>query len=328
VRPVLGLLQPRLQDRRVASGQRRGAVAAGVGVGRVDDVEDVVDLAVAVVDDRLDGSAAAAILLQRVTVLVVPERGLGDDPLTVDGAVDRAAVLGVGDGQLEVDRCAEVEDLPVPRLDHFDHRRGVADGDRDVRDPRTPGRVGDGELGGEVVAFGVGVLRVRLGGVDGAVGVEVPGVGDRMVIRVAGAGAGEVHRQRRLPGRGGRTRLGHRRALADLGVIDLVDAGVGVRVTASGAAVVAAPLDDVEGAVRPELQVDGAQELHAGQERVDDGRPAVLVELYLEDRVAGPLGDEHGVVVVLRELGFGVQVRVEVVGRAGDGQAPAFAQLR
>ena len=93
------------------AGQRAGAAgAAVVGVGGLEDREDVGLGAVPGGQRGLDGAGAAGVLLQRVGVLVVAEVVLQRHA----GAVDRA-VLRVGHGDRVLDLVAPVEEAAVRR---------------------------------------------------------------------------------------------------------------------------------------------------------------------------------------------------------------------
>src|SRR4029078_12663098 len=103
VRVVLGLLELGLEDRLRAAGGRAGAGAARVGVGGLDDREDVGLGAVAAVRPGLERALAALLLGQLVGVLVMAEADVQRHVVAVDPAVRRRAVLGVGDRDVERD---------------------------------------------------------------------------------------------------------------------------------------------------------------------------------------------------------------------------------
>ena len=216
-----------------------------------------------------------------------------------------------------------VKDASLPferRLDRH-RRRAVADRDQDVLDAAEAALVAHGELGRVGAVRRVGVRGVRGRGVDRAVGVEVPGVGDRAAVGIARAGRVELHRERREA-------AGHRgRGLGDRGlvagdVVDAVDARVGVV-----AAEARAPLDHVQRAVRTEVEVHRAPVAGAQRERVDRRHRARRAEVRGLDPAVVPLGDEPLVVVERRELALGIEVRVEVVARAAHRRA-AGAEVR
>ena len=156
----------------------------------------------------------------------------------------------------------------------------------------------------KVPGRGVGVRRVGRGRVGRAVAVEVPRVGQRGAFGVDRAGARELHRQRDGPvvlvDRGVRDR-----ASRALDVVDPEDAGVGVVAVEA-----AAPVDDVERAVRPELHlVDARERVLPGRHGDVGDRRLVGVQRRGLDPAVVPLADEPLLVVEGRELRVGVQVR-------------------
>ena len=312
----LGLLVLGLEDGLVATGQGAGPAAAVVGVDRLEHREDVRLVPVARGALELEGALATRLLIELVGVLVVTERDVQRD----FGTVDRA-VLGVGDRDLVGDGVAEGGDLPV--LGELDRDLGtrVAHRDRHVVDTGGPRLVGHAQGRGVVAGDGVLEGRVGLGGVGRPVAVEVPGVRQRRAVGVVRALARELDGERGRPGVRRRGGLGDRPpALPD--VVDPVDARVEVV-----AAEARAPLDHVQRAVGPELDVHRPQVARLEVERADTAGAAVVVQRRGLDPALVPLADEPLAVVELGELGRARVGRVVVVARAA-GRRAAGAEVR
>ena len=144
---------------------------------------------------------------------------------------------------------------------------------------RQRGRVG--------AVGGVGVRGVRARGGGGAV-AEVPRVGERLAVRVAGPGGGELHGQRRLPGCG---RGGWRLAVGGN--------GPGAEISEKR------PLEDadeVQVAVRSLLQVGDGPGVGV-EHGVGDLGLVAGVEGDRLDVTAVVVAEEHHVVVLLGERG-------------------------
>src|SRR5690606_18723592 len=204
------------------------AVGSLVGVAGLDHVEEVVVLAVAGLLG-LQGALTARVLVERMAVAIVTEDRLNLHLVAVD-----RAVLGVGGGHLELHLVTELEEVAVRREVHRDGGTGVARADLDAGGGGLAAGGRDGQDHVVVAALLVGVGGVGVGGVGVAVAAKVLRERERLAGRVPAALAGERdgHRQRsvRLVRRG----ASDRRAGA-LGVLDPVDAGVGVVPAAAGA---------------------------------------------------------------------------------------------
>ena len=250
-----------------------------------------------------------------MTVLVVPEDVRHGDL----GAVHRRVV---GDLHLERHGVTELERLVLLRC-HELHLRGQgAHREDDLGRGPPAGRVGHLQRRAVVTVRGECVRRVGLAGVHLAVAVEVPGVRQRVAVRVGRAGAGEGHRQRGLAG-------GRRgRDLRDRGPVaaHVVDPGqLGVRVLGE---VAVAVLQDVERAVRPELQVHRVVEDDRRQDRVDAGHLLAVVQVEALDVVAGPLVEQRQPVELGRPLGRRGAAGVVLVRRSTHRPDAAGAQQR
>ncbi len=139
-----------------------------------------------------------------------------DRPL--QGRAAQLAVLGIGGPALEVDRVANAELRPFPRLQNLSLRRAAAHGDRQAVAAGGPGGVSDGQHGCIDAVLRVGVGRV--GGVAVLAVAKVPGIADDALFRVGAALAGEGDLQRgwaaqRVGGGGSGGRLVAPRRVAD-----------------------------------------------------------------------------------------------------------------
>ena len=181
-------------SRPVIAPRRAGAL---VGVGRLDDREDVRFGAVTAVGLGLERALAALLLGQLVRVLVVAQRDVERHVVAVDRAVLGRAVLGVGDGDLVGHDVAELRDLAVLGDLDRDLGPGVAGDDRHGVDAGHAGLVGHGQLGAERCPA-VSYVWVGFGsvGVGVAVTVEVPRVGERGALGVDRSLGGELHLER------------------------------------------------------------------------------------------------------------------------------------
>ncbi len=124
---------------------------------------------------------------------------------------------------------APVGERAVLGGDDLHDRRGVADRDHDRGEADPSARVGHAHAGRVLAVLGVGVADLRWPVGEGAGALEVPREAEREAVGVGAAGGREVDRRAdRGPTSPMRSSCGAR-ALGALGVVDPVEAGVGVR---------------------------------------------------------------------------------------------------
>src|SRR5699024_1120299 len=153
------------------AGEAGNPVGAVVLVAGIEHVEDIHVSAVPTAQTGLHRPGAAGERLGGVGVAVVPQGRLDDDVLIRD------ILLGVAGLEIPADGVAEVEERPRGRHVELDLGPGVAHRDRHGGGADLVERVGHGQPRVVDTFLGVGVRGGHVGGVHGAITVEVPLVG-------------------------------------------------------------------------------------------------------------------------------------------------------
>ena len=158
-------------------------------------------------------------------------------------------------------------------------------------------------------------LRLSLGSAD-----DPPLVIERVAVHVERPRARELHRERMTADVVFGGCHGHRRPVA-ADIVDPHQPGVGIH--PPGVAV----LEEVEGSVGTELEVNRSRERPIGEEAFDAGDSLLVIEPHDLDPVARPFVNEQAVVVVGGEAGRRVGMVGGVVDRPSAGRPPPFPEL-
>ena len=251
------------------------------------------------------------------------------------------AVLVVADQESEVDRRCRVEEIAVRRLGKPDFGAGIADDHRHRRALLGSRRVANDQFDGVNTRCaegerGMGFAGGDLGGRRGGIGLprgrrwlslslgsanDPPLVIEGVAILVERSRARELHRERMTADVVLGGCHGHRRPVA-ADIVDPHQPGVGIH--PPGVAI----LEEVEGSIGTELEVDRPRERPIGEEGFDAGDLLLVIESHDLDPVARPFVDEQAVVVVGGEAGRRIGVVGSVVDRPGTGRPPPFPELR
>ena len=250
------------------------------------------------------------------------------------------AVLVVADEEAKLNRRCGVEEIAVRRLGKADLGAGIADDHRHRRAPLGSGRVANDQLDGVDARCAEGERRMRFAGGDfgrrGGIGLprerrrlrlalgsadDPPLVIERVAVLVERPRAREFHRERMTADVVLGGCHGHRRPVA-ADIVDPHEPGVGIHPPS------VAVLEEVEGSIGTELEVNRSRERPIGEEAFDAGHPLLVIEPHDLDPVARPFVNEQAVVVVGGEAGRRVGVVGCVVDRPRAGRPPPFPELR
>src|SRR5436190_23852605 len=84
----------------------------------------------------------------------------------------------------------------------------------------------------------------------------------------------------------------------------------------------AAPFDHIQEAIRPNRRIDEADELKTRQERINFQNAAVIIDLNLLNKVAGPFPDKKALIEIRGQLFFAQSICLEIINRTAHRRAP------